>query len=481
MRQPESWPDAETLVFLLRNSTEMIARQDAQGRFLYVSPACREIFGCTPAEIVGLGLYQLVHADHLSAVRASLETLGEASNEASTCTYRICRPDGSVRWVETTFTALFDEAGQLCEIHSSTRDINRFKKLGLAIEKVAAEWRTAVDSARDVIMMINRDFRIVRVNLPATRFFARSFGDLVGQDVEAVVGGMIKGSDPLHLRKAREPGRHDEQEIYIEEAGVWVLLTVDAIVDDGGSWCGAVCQMRDITERKRGEEKLRSSLTQVRDLAAHLQSVREDERSKISREIHDELGHALTALKLDLVWLGAGLDVEQRPLSERAASMIELVDRTIASVRRISTDLRPAVLDGFGLVAAIEWQAEEFSRHTGIATKVEIETEDLSLDDESRTAVFRIFQEALTNVARHADADRARVILRRSNDNLVLCIEDNGRGLDPDRSDTARSFGIMSMKERALVLGGEFRIEGEPGKGTSVSVRIPLSREEPGR
>jgi len=218
---------------------------------------------------------------------------------------------------------------------------------------------------------------------------------------------------------------------------------------------------------------LRISFEQLRALASRLQEVREEERTSIAREIHDELGQALTALKMDVVWLMQRLPEGSKPWLAKTDSMLKLIDNTISAVRRIAAELRPGMLDDLGLVAAIEWQAQEFQGRTGVECQVLLPTDDVALDEEHSTAVFRIFQETLTNIARHANATRVSVKLERTAQEIVLEVQDNGKGLEEAAVFSTRSLGLLGMKERALLLGGGLEVHGSQGKGTTVTLRIP--------
>jgi signal transduction histidine kinase len=224
---------------------------------------------------------------------------------------------------------------------------------------------------------------------------------------------------------------------------------------------------------------LRASSEQFRNLAAHLLSVREEERTRISREVHDELGQSLTAVKMDLAWLAGRLPRRSGQMFERIRSTGRLADSMIQSIRRISTELRPAVLD-LGLAAAVEWQVQEFQARSGVQCKVRLLIREVVASNAS-TAMFRIFQETLTNVARHAKATRVEVVLQRQRDRLVLLIHDNGQGFDRADPSLSKSLGLLGMRERAAIQGGEVNISSAPGKGTTVSAWIPLpSPEETG-
>lgn len=231
---------------------------------------------------------------------------------------------------------------------------------------------------------------------------------------------------------------------------------------------------REIADRKRAEENLKKSEENLRALAAHLQSVREEEWTRIAREIHDELGQTLTGLKMDLTWVVNRLPSDRKALTARAKSMFDLIDSTIQSVRKIASRLRPEVLDELGLAAAIGWQAKDFRKRTGIRCKLSLPPDRLGLDRERATAAFRIFQELLTNVARHANATRIDVTMRAESGVLLLAVEDNGKGIAASAIDSPKSLGLLGMRERLLPFGGKMQIAGSQDKGTKVLVSIPL-------
>jgi signal transduction histidine kinase len=241
----------------------------------------------------------------------------------------------------------------------------------------------------------------------------------------------------------------------------------------------ALGEARERAERRRAERQLRESHEQLRALSVYLQHVREEERTRIAREVHDELGQALTSCKLDLAWIAGRLPRNLRSVLEKARALSSHIDHTIQTVRRISSELRPGILDHLGLLAAVEWQAHEFSTRTGIKCLVHSDLQEPPMHAAVATAFFRIFQETLTNVIRHAGATRVDVRLKQESGRIILEVTDNGRGIAPDEIVNTRSMGLLGMKERAALLGGEFHIgPRHPGHGTQVTVAIPL-REPP--
>lgn len=218
---------------------------------------------------------------------------------------------------------------------------------------------------------------------------------------------------------------------------------------------------------------LQESEEQLRDLSSRLRQARESERADIARRIHDELGQVLTALRLDVAWLEARLPPAERPLHEKCGAMAKLIENTIGRVRTLATELRPAVLD-LGLPAAIEWETQEFSRRSGIPCALHLPAEPVELDADRATDLFRIVQEALTNVARHAQARHVDVSLSVGRGQLVLRVTDDGRGITPDAAADPRALGLLGMRERALLWGGVVEVRAGSAGGTGVTVRLPL-------
>jgi PAS domain S-box-containing protein len=245
----------------------------------------------------------------------------------------------------------------------------------------------------------------------------------------------------------------------IDTSWMWVALRDGTRIGFG----------QDTTERKRAEEALRA-------LSERLQAVREEERARIAREVHDEVGQALSALQMDTAWLTKKLESlrgERAELSAKLRSMAALIETTHDSVQRIATELRPGILDELGLEAAVEWWVRDFEQRTGIACRIRSDLKDARLDPDRSTAVFRILQEALTNVARHAGATQVQIRLSADPETLRLEVRDNGRGISEDRIADARSLGLLGMRERARSFGGDIAVHGEPGHGTTVTLTVP--------
>jgi signal transduction histidine kinase len=282
--------------------------------------------------------------------------------------------------------------------------------------------------------------------------------------------GRLSGILVLGQKLSQQPYSSEEKEL------LTALSSQMAIALENARLYAA--SQQEVAERKRAEEELRQSHEQLRNLSAHIESTTETERTSIAREVHDELGQALTAIKMDLSWINKRLPKEQETIIKKTGEMSRLIDTTIQTVKRISTKLRPGVLDDLGLIAAIEWQVQEFQERTRIKCELTADGEDINIDRDLATAVFRILQEALTNVARHAIATRVEVSLKKGDGQLVLQVRDNGKGITEKQIAHPKSLGLIGMRERAHSWNGSIKIDGISGKGTAVTVSIPLNRKE---
>jgi two-component system sensor histidine kinase UhpB len=340
----------------------------------------------------------------------------------------------------------------------------------------AIEWNDAAD--KDALL--DYVFQHQRMTI-ANEAYARQYGgrleDVIGRtpaqffahDIERGKQGWRAMFDAGHVHTETDERRTDGTPVRIE--GHYLC-----VYDDRGRITGHLGIQRDITDRHLAAEEIARSRAELRALAARLESIREEERTRIARELHDELGQTLTGLKLDLAWLERRLNRHsQAELVDRCANLLSRFDGVMVSTRRIITELRPSVLDQLGLADAIEWQTHEFAARTGLVLDLAIDCESEQPTDAVASAVFRMLQEALTNVAKHANATRVRVALRVEPERLLLDVSDDGRGITRDELRGAHSLGLLGLRERALALGGTVTITPNPRGGTTVALRIPLN------
>jgi PAS domain S-box-containing protein len=355
------------------------------------------------------------------------------------------------------------------------RDISDKKRR----EKEVTDYKYALDQS-SIVSITDSKGVITYVNDNFCGISGYTAGELIGQAHRIVgtgyhspqfFGNMWQTISKGKVWKGEIRNRSRDGAIY------WVDMTIIPFLNAKGEPYEYMALDSDITERKNAEELLRQSYLDIRELASHLQDVREEERAGIAREIHDELGQQLTGLKMDLSWMSKKKAVqEDSQLRQKAAAILSLLDTTIMTIRRIATDLRPSILDDLGLVAAIEWQCQEFERRSGIFTEFTSTLADFVYPSAIAIGLFRICQESLTNIARHAAASRIRISLQEAiNEYILLKISDDGKGFALPQTGNKKTLGLLGMKERALMMGGELRIESEPGKGTTLLVTVPIT------
>ncbi len=351
-----------------------------------------------------------------------------------------------------------------------------------AIQKLLS----AIEQTADVIVMTDPEARINYVNPSFEKLYGYSKEEAIGQTPRILKSDRHGADFYREFWRLLTSGAGFRGEVInrSKDGGIVpVEMSANAIFDDSGKRIGFIAVHHDVSERNRAEQEMRASQEQLRALSAHLQDVREDERTGIARELHDELGQALTALKMDLASIQSRLLSEEAGARDAAARKIsaalEVADGMIHTIRRISSELRPGMLDDLGLLAAMEWLAQDFSERAGIPCRFRTEIAGAPpLDRPRSTAMFRIFQETLTNVARHSGATEVEAFLRKSGGSLQLEVHDNGKGFPPPVLQNSSSLGIIGMRERASSAGGNVEFESEPGQGTTMRLTVPLSRAE---
>jgi PAS domain S-box-containing protein len=401
------------------------------------------------------------------------------------------RKDGTRYWAEVTFTAIRSDNGQLQGYAVIVRDVTDRKQ---AQEKIAYQARLMEDSS-DAIFAVDAGYRIISFNKAAEVLYGYSAAEVIGKPLNDALRNPMSDEKRADIRRELlEVGYWKGLVVYHtrDNRPLDVAVSISRTHDERGQVNGYIMVCRDMTERLKAEAKLRQfnqelarlveektnelqlSNIELRDLTSRLQRVREEERGTIAREIHDELGQQLTGLKMDLFWIGKRLDgAASDQARQKLRSTVSLLDETIQTVRRIATDLRPSILDDLGLIAAIEWQSQEFEKRAGIMTVFQSTIPEMDFPPDMAIGMFRICQESLTNVARHASASRVSITLDPVEGGVCMAISDDGKGLDPQRADR-KTLGLIGMKERALMMGGRLELGGGEMRGFRLAVTVPL-------
>ena len=363
------------------------------------------------------------------------------------------------------------------------REQRREEALAAAARESDDQLRAMVASAMDAIISIDNEGRIVVFNPAAQNMFGYSAEEVIGEPLDLLLPDRFRAVHERNVAAFGQSGvitrakkahmeivglRADGKEIPLES-------TITQVTIGGRTQFTAI--LRDISERRRAEIELQESNRQLRELASSLQAVREQERLAIARELHDELGQRLLRQRMDLDWLDGRLKNVAPALREKIAEMKYFTNATVGAVRRVTTRLRPPLLDDLGLAAAAQFQLDEFSGQNGIEVESSIAIEGIELDDRATINVFRILQESLTNVARHSQATRIRVQLIKMEGALMLEVSDNGCGTEM-RNKPSLGHGLVGSRERAILLGGHMEIASAPGKGFTLRVTIPLRASE---
>jgi PAS domain S-box-containing protein len=338
-----------------------------------------------------------------------------------------------------------------------------------------------LQSAMDAIITIDEQQRIVLFNAAAERIFGCPAAQAVGGTLDRFIPERYRTGHRAHIGRFREQGMTtrrmgDETVLHGLRADgeEFPLEASISRVETGGRGLLTVI-LRDITERKRAQDVLEQTHRQLHELYAAMHDVREAERMRIARELHDELAQWLTALKMDVSWFAARLPSAEKPLVDKAEKMKQLVDTMVGAVRRIASDLRPAMLDDLGLTPAVEHLVHEFSQRTGNLVSLDLDAGAGEFKDPLVTAIYRMVQEALTNVGRHAQASEVHVSVRVAGEHLKVAVRDNGKGIDAEALNKEKSYGLRGIRERARTLGGAASIRAGAQGGTLVEIEIPVA------
>lgn len=466
---------------LLQNISDAIVSTDNDFRIVSWNKAAEEMYGWPEHEVRGKIMGSLLKPEYgqvrqeeiLSSYFKNGYWKGEIMHH---------KKNGDIISVLVSTTAIKREG-----INTGTvaviRDITDRKR-------AEQKFRDLLDAAPDATVIVNDNGIIEMINRQVVELFGYSRDELIGKPVEILIPGSLKNLHKEHLRsyvqnpKARSMGAGRELEAQKKDGTKFsVEISLSPLQTDEGLLVSA--SVRDITQRRMIEERLKQfkddlekqvlkRTGELRQLSAHLVDIREQERLRISREIHDELGQQLTGLKMDVAWLSKRTAGDDEPVKRKFSGLLGLLDEMVKTVRRISTELRPAVLDDFGLLPAIEWHSTEFEKRFGIKVQLSIPDTTLILPGEKATGIFRVYQEALTNIARHAEATVIRTSIVVNEVELRLTIADDGKGFDRKEAGNKKTLGLLGMRERIFMMNGQYELSSAPGEGTAVTLIIPL-------
>ena len=466
---------------LVESAMDAIVTIDERQRIVHFNAAAEKAFKWPRRAVIGQPVGMLIPERFRAAHHGHVERFGATAATSrgmgsQTVLYAL-RADGTEFPIEASISQHEDRGQKLLTV--ILRDITRRVEAAAALERSEARLRGILDSAMDAIITVDERQHIVLFNTAAEAVFACPRHEAVGAPLDWFIPERYRAG---HRDLVRRFGESAEASRRMGHARVVTGLRrngeefpIEASIShttEGGQRFFTVI-LRDVTERVRAEQALKATQAEVQSLALAASTAREQEKSRIARELHDELGQALTALKIDVGWLRVNGGRESPERIEKIESMHRLIDSTVAAARRISADLRPMMLDDLGLTAASEWLIENFTQRTGIPCELVLGAGDLDLPDPHATTVFRTLQESLTNAAKHSKATQVEVALERENGEIVLTVSDNGAGFVPQEARKPGSFGQIGLRERAYHLGGTVTFDSAPGKGTRVELRIP--------
>jgi PAS domain S-box-containing protein len=454
-------------------------------RVLYLSPIYESLSGHSPEERYRDEGYQPFLDRIVPEDRPRMEEIMRAgAAEEFEIEFRIRHSDGSLRWIRDRGFPVRDQSGKIYRIAGIAHDITERKLAEDALRESEERFRQLTENIHEVFWLRSPD-------LKELLYVSPMYEKICGRTRDSLYAtGPALAVHPEDRSRVMEmlpsfAGREFEIEyrIITKEGDVrWLRDRGFPIRNQDGHIYRMGGVAEDITDRKNAEDRLKASSEQLRALSASLQSAREEEATRIAHQIHDDLGGVLTGLRWELEALEKMIDQPADPahlkaMRSKLATMLGLVDSTINVVRRIASELRPSILDDLGLAEAIEWQTQQFQARTGIECRCDCSLQSIPLGEQLSTAVFRIVQEALTNILRHAHATRVSVAIREENGTLVLKVSDNGRGITPAEVSNKKSLGLLGMRERARLIGGHVDIAGIEGCGTTLRVRVPLAGE----
>ena len=453
---------------------------DLSGVINYWNSGAENLFGYSTSEVIGKNIIGLIIKEEDQVTRSKLHNLIQTAmsqNRTQSTEVLFYHKNGNQLWVNLTISPIINENGEVIGISSIGEDITQRKITELALIQNEEMFRNVWENSVDGMRLVDSDARIKLVN--------RAFCNLVEMPYEKLIGQNYNvcyfDNDILGVQKFKENLMNNQIPTrQVTTIKLWNGKEIpveisNSFIDFQDNKRVLLSIFRDISEQKEFERKIRISEEKYRRLALHLQTIREEERTKIAREIHDHLGQQLTALYFEFSSIKTMRNWSKKAIEEQLDGINKLIDQLIESVQRISSELRPAILDDLGLIPTIEYEVSEFNKRTGIETYLKIDVQDLKFSKSTATIIYRILQEALTNVARHSKASKVDIDLSIQNGDFRMSIKDNGIGIPEEKFTDPKSIGLIGMKERAYSTKGDLQIESEKNKGTKVTLTIPIN------
>ena len=482
LRESREW-----LRVTLTSIGDAVIASDTKGRITFMNPIAATLTGWRPEEAQNQpiqSVFRMINEETRIAVgdivARAIETghVIKLANQTA-----LLAKNGREIPIEESVAPIMHSTGAIIGAVLVFQDVSEKRRAQEALRESEERFRLMVESVKDyAIFMLDAQGYVSTWNVGSERMKGYSAEQIIGKHFSCFYTpeDIAAGKPQRELDTAAKQGQHTEEGWRLLQDGrrFWADVTITGVRDPAGRLLGFSKVTRDITQKRRAEEALRQSerLTfqrqQLQALAKRLHQAREDERKLVARELHDQIGQILTAIKFDMTWVARHQPQTEDGVHKRLARSIELINEGVKSVRTICSGLRPGILDDVGLAAAIEWQANEFTSRTAIPCLVSLPPAALVLDGDRATAIFRIFQECLTNVARHAEAQSVHTSLYTQDEDLLLVVKDDGKGFC--ESEVGGSLGVLGMKERAAACGGSVQVSSSPGIGTLVTVRVPV-------
>ncbi len=484
------------LAAIVDSAMDAIITVDARQNIVFFNRAAEQVFRCPREEALGRPLDRFLPERFRAAHRVQIDRFGRTGvtsrRMGDTTTLRALRADGEEFPIEASISQVGGEDERyytviLRDITLRERAEAEAERIRGALSDAQARLAAIVDSAMDAVITVDEAQKIVLFNRAAEQVFGASRDEVLGTSLDRFLPQRFR---ELHRAHVEEFGRTGVTSRRMGDVTtLWALrasgeefpieASISQVQEHGRRYFTVI--LRDITLRRQHEEALVRHSAELRELSARVLEAREEEKTRIARELHDELGQLLTALKMDLAWMRERLPAGE--IADKAREMAAVLDQTVTSTRRISADLRPLMLDDLGLVDAASWLVDDFGRRTGVRCELTLEGEAQfeGLEGRLATAIYRALQESLTNIARHAGAKNAWIRLAIADGRIHFEVEDDGRGIAPEDLAKARSLGLKGMRERIAYFGGAMEVGRTARGGTRVQAELPLpAGESPG-